>query len=154
MKTPSRETTPAGPGPTAAAPLAGRVLRGLDHVAIVVPDTAAALALWRDRLGFPVVCQEAVNAGSVLLTHLDLGNIHLQLVQPLTPEHPLHAWLQTHGAGLHHVCFSVDDVDGACAALAAAGLPAARPHQGTRGNRAAFLDGVNTGGVRLEVTGR
>ena len=62
---------------------------GFDHLAIAVPDTEEALKIWRDVYGFPVVCSEAVNDGTVLLTHLDMGNVKLQLVQPLHDDHPL-----------------------------------------------------------------
>jgi catechol 2,3-dioxygenase-like lactoylglutathione lyase family enzyme len=50
--------------------------QGLDHLAIVVPDTEAALATWRDTLGFPLLFSEVVNGGTVRLNHLDLGNTH------------------------------------------------------------------------------
>jgi methylmalonyl-CoA/ethylmalonyl-CoA epimerase len=128
--------------------------QGLDHLAIVVPDTDAALKTWRDRLGFPVVCSEVVNGGAVRLTHLDLGNTHLQLVQPLLPDHPLHAWLAQNGPGLHHFCFRVDNVSDAMTPLAAAGLSTgADPHQGTQGKRALFLAKHATQGVQVEITG-
>jgi methylmalonyl-CoA/ethylmalonyl-CoA epimerase len=129
--------------------------RALDHLAIVVPDTEAALEIWRDRLGLPLLFSEVVNNGTVRLTHLDLGNTHLQLVQPLTDDHPLKKWLDTHGAGLHHFCFRVDDVGQSFAELPACGLPTAPAiHQGTQGKRALFLDRNGTGGVQVEVTGR
>jgi methylmalonyl-CoA/ethylmalonyl-CoA epimerase len=126
---------------------------GLDHLAIVVPNTDDALTLWRDTLGFPLVYSEVVNQGAVRLTHLDLGNTHLQLVEPLTPDHPLRAWLTKNGGpGLHHFCLKVANVD---AAIAAASVPGAGagPHQGTQGKRARFLDFAATSGVRVEVTG-
>lgn len=130
--------------------------RGLDHVAIVVPDTEAALALWRDRVGLKVVLSEVVNQGTIRLTHLDLGNTHLQLVEPLVENHPLRAWLAEHGPGLHHLCFRVDDVGEALVELPRQGLPVAapRPHQGTSGKRALFLDKQATDNVQLEVTGQ
>lgn len=128
--------------------------RGLDHLAIAVPDTEAALRVWRDRCGFPVLSSEVVNQGTVRLTHLDLGNVHLQLVEPLTSDHPLQGWLKSHGAGLHHFCFAVDNVDHAASAAAAAGLrPTGRPHQGTGGKRALFFDRSATDGVQVEITG-
>ncbi len=129
--------------------------RGLDHFAIAVPSTEAALQIWRDRLGFPVVCSEVVNGGAVRLTHLDLGNTHLQLVEPLTPDHPLHAWLAQHGPGLHHFCLRVDDVAASHAALLAACLASAEPspHQGTQGKRALFLARSETQNVQVEITG-
>ncbi len=127
------------------------VLQRLDHLAIVVPNTDAALAIWRDRFGFPVVHSEIVNAGAVRLTHLDLGNTHLQLVEPLTAEHPLQAWLKTHGSGLHHFCFNVANVSAAAAAMGVPGSIA--PHQGIQGKRALFLDRALSDGVQVELTG-
>ena len=53
------------------------MFKGLDHLAIVVPDTDSALAIWRDRFGFPVLFSEVVNDGAARLTHLDLGNNRL-----------------------------------------------------------------------------
>ena len=126
--------------------------QGLDHFAIVVPDTEAALQLWRDRLGFPQVHTEVVNQGTIRLTHLDLGNTHLQLVEPLTPDHPLQDWLKKNGPGLHHFCLKVDNVDDAAKESP---IPAAAPpHQGIQGKRALFLDRSQTDQVTVEVTGK
>jgi methylmalonyl-CoA/ethylmalonyl-CoA epimerase len=128
--------------------------QGLDHFAIVVPSTEEALKVWRDRLGFPVVCSEVVNGGVVRLTHLDLGNAHLQLVEPLTPGHPLQDWLKQYGPGLHHFCLKVADVGASRDELRAAGLAGdAVPHQGTLGKRALFLAKSATQNVQVEVTG-
>jgi len=128
--------------------------QAFDHLAIAVPDTAAALTIWRDQFGFPVVYSEVVNGGTVRLTHLEMGNAHLQLVQPLAPGHPLQLWLAKNGPGLHHFCLRVADVTAAQTMLAASGLPtASAPHQGTQGKRALFLDSRLTQGVQVEITG-
>jgi len=129
--------------------------QGLDHLAIAVPSNEEALKVWRDQLGFPVVCSEVVNGGVVRLTHLDLGNTPLQLVEPLTPDHPLQAWLAKNGPGLHHFCFKVDLVSASGAELVAAGLAPATPppHQGTQGKRALFLAQPATQNVQVEITG-
>lgn len=128
--------------------------RSLDHLAIVVPDTEEALKTWRDLVGLKLLYSEIVNNGTVRLTHLDLGNTHLQLVQPLTADHPLQKWLELHGPGLHHFCFKVDSVEHAFVELPGRGLPTAPAiHQGTQGKRALFLDKSATQGVQVEVTG-
>jgi methylmalonyl-CoA/ethylmalonyl-CoA epimerase len=126
--------------------------QGLDHLAIAVPDTEAALKLWRDTFGFKVLYSEDVNGGTVRLTHLDLGNTQLQLVQPLTPDHPLQEWLAQNGPGLHHFCLKVEDVG---VAQNHSPVPIAfKPHQGTQGKRALFLDKSATLGVQVELTGK
>lgn len=61
----------------------------LDHLAIVVRDTDEALKFYRDILGLPVLFSQDLPDAPVKLTHLDMGNTHLQLVQPLTTDHPL-----------------------------------------------------------------
>jgi methylmalonyl-CoA/ethylmalonyl-CoA epimerase len=128
---------------------------GLDHLAIVVPNTEEALRIWRDRFRLEVLYSEVVNGGVVRLTHLDLGNTHLQLVEPLTPDHPLQEWLRKNGPGLHHFCLRVDDVVQAHAGLPQRGLPVAHKiHRGTQGKRALFLDTSATQGVQVEVTGK
>lgn len=125
--------------------------QGLDHLAIAVPDTEEALKLWRDQYGFPVLYSEDVNGATVRLTHLDLGNTQLQLVEPLTTDHPLQAWLAKNGPGLHHFCLKVDDVGEAMKESPLPTVPSA--HQGTQGKRAVFVDKTHTQGVQVEYTG-
>ena len=131
-----------------------QTFRTLDHVAILVENTEQALKTWRDRVGLQVLYSEVVNEGTIRLTHLELGNTQLQLVEPLTEDHPLKASLAERGPGLHHLCFKVDDVGEAFRDLPRQGLPvASKMHQGTQGKRALFLNGEATAGVPLEVTG-
>jgi methylmalonyl-CoA/ethylmalonyl-CoA epimerase len=131
------------------------MFNGLDHLAIVVSDTEEALKVWRDKFGLRPVLQEKVNEGTILLTHLDLGNTQLQLVQPLLTDHPLQKWLEKNGPGLHHFCLSVSDVDEASTKMQQTGLSPGepRPHQGTQGKKALFLDSKTTGSVQVEITG-
>ena len=88
---------------------------GLDHVAIVVPDTDEALKTFRDKLGLTLLYSEVVNNGTTRLTHLDAGNTQVQLVEPLSAESPLRAQLAERGIHLHHICFLAENVDDAMA---------------------------------------
>jgi methylmalonyl-CoA epimerase len=157
MLTKSVQTTKSrnqkSPVPNPKSPVKNHPLfEGLDHLAIAVADTDEALRIWRDAMGFEVLYSEDVNGGTVRLTHLDLGNTQLQLVQPLTADHPLQTWLAKNGPGLHHFCLKVDDV--AVAQIDAPVPSALRLHQGTQGKRALFLDKSATQGVQVELTGQ
>jgi len=131
------------------------MFKGLDHIAIVVADTEAALTIWRDKFGFPVLFSQKVIDDRVLLTHLDLGNTHLQLVEPLDEDHPLALWLENNGPGLHHFCLKVDDVDVAFEETKAMKIPPGEPtpHEAPKGKTALFLDRSTTGNVQVELTG-
>jgi methylmalonyl-CoA/ethylmalonyl-CoA epimerase len=127
---------------------------GVDHIAIAVNNMDEALEFWRDRFHLNVILQEKVNDDTVLLTHLSLGNVQLQLVEPLIQHGPLYAWLKEHGPGLHHFCLKVDDTVVALSDAVDRGLATASTtmHQGTNGKRAVFLD-KSTTGVLVELTG-
>jgi len=61
-----------------------------------------------------------------LTLHVSLGyagDLQLELIQPVSGPGIHREFLDVHGPGLHHVCFAVDDVDAACAAAEAAGVP-------------------------------
>lgn len=130
--------------------------KGLDHIAIAVPDTGKALELWRDQVGLRVLFSEQVNDDTVLLTHLELGATQLQLVEPLVKPHPLWDWLEANGgAGLHHLCLAVENLHEAMQGMdrQTSLQPATNIHQGTAGKKALFLQPESSQGIRIELTG-
>lgn len=130
------------------------MFKEVDHLAIVVRDTEEALKFYRDVLKLEVLLSEVLDGPGVRLTHLDMGNLKLQLVEPVREGHPLLAHLDERGEGLHHVCWKVDNIDEAMAGLAEFGLEAkaGEPHAAPRGGRAAFIEPEQTRGVLWEMT--
>jgi methylmalonyl-CoA/ethylmalonyl-CoA epimerase len=125
------------------------LLRRLDHVAVLVRSTEDALRFYEGHLGLRVHSSEEIDRPHVRLTYLDAGNAYVQLVEPLDDESPLVEWIAEHGEGLHHICFGVDDVPAAVAALSDDG---AEVTLGTgRGRVSSFLTN-STNGVRIECT--
>jgi methylmalonyl-CoA/ethylmalonyl-CoA epimerase len=129
------------------------VLSTIDHVGIAVDDIDEALALYRDVLGMPLVHRETVSEQGVDAVLLDVGDSHVELLQPLHPDTAVGKYLSKRGPGLHHVAYRVADIDQALSALAAAGMRLIdeRPRTGIRGSRVAFLHPSSTGGVLTEI---
>jgi methylmalonyl-CoA/ethylmalonyl-CoA epimerase len=125
----------------------------IDHVGVAVEDIDASLALYRDALGMPLVHRETVAAQGVEAALLDVGEGHVELLQPLGPETAVGKFLSRRGPGLHHIAYRVDDVEQTLSELAAAGLRLIdeRPRRGIRGSRVAFLHPASTGGVLTEI---
>jgi methylmalonyl-CoA/ethylmalonyl-CoA epimerase len=126
-------------------------IRRLDHVAIVVGETEAALAQFGAGFGLAVLASEVIERPPVRLTYLDCGNACIQLVEPLDDASPVAEFLAEHGPGLHHICFGVDDVPAGATALSPDGTPPAAIGSG-RGRPSAFVAGEPPSGVRVEVT--
>src|SRR3989440_7967065 len=102
-------------------PLA-RMLSIIDHVGVAVEDIDSALALYRDTLRMALVHRETVSEQGVDAALLDVGDGHVELLQPLGPDTAVGKFLAKRGPGLHHVAYRVDDIDAALHALAQAGL--------------------------------
>lgn len=137
---------------TPEAGVAG-TLRRIDHVAVAVRDADVALAHFTGVLGLRVVHDEALPEIGVRLVYLSpdgtVGSAAVvQLVQPIGTT-PVTDHLDTHGEGLHHVCFAVDDIAEVLAALPEEDAGAV--FLGGRARRCVFL-GRSPSGVRVELT--
>ena len=130
------------------------MFKEVDHIAIVVRDTEDALTFYRDQLRLPLLYSETLEEVGVRLTHLDMGNLRLQLVQPLRADHPLSEHLDQNGEGFHHVCWKVEDTAEAMARLGDYGLTTkpGEPHPAPKGGSAAFIEPSQTRGLLWEMT--
>jgi methylmalonyl-CoA/ethylmalonyl-CoA epimerase len=83
----------------------------LNHVAIVVPDLAAARALYRDTLGAKVSEAQDFPAHGVTVVFVELPNTKIELMHPLGADSPVAGFLARNpSGGVHHICMEVDDI--------------------------------------------
>ncbi|HEX5145773.1 MAG TPA: methylmalonyl-CoA epimerase [Conexibacter sp.] len=129
------------------------MLGRIDHIGVAVEDLDAALELYAETLGMPVVHRETVTEQGVEAILLDVGENHVELLAPLGPDTPVGRFLTKKGPGLHHVAYQVSDVEATLAALKAAGtrLIDETPRVGIRDSRVAFVHPASTGGVLTEI---
>jgi methylmalonyl-CoA/ethylmalonyl-CoA epimerase len=129
------------------------MLSAVDHVGVAVESIDAALAIYRDELGMPLVHRETVEEQGVDAALLDVGDSHVELLQPLGPDTAVGKFLARRGPGLHHVAYRVESVEDTLKTLSAAGvrLIDERPRTGIRGSLVAFLHPASTGGVLTEI---
>jgi methylmalonyl-CoA/ethylmalonyl-CoA epimerase len=129
------------------------MLSAIDHVGVAVEDIDAALALYRDSLGMRLVHRETVTEQGVEAALLDVGDGHIELLEPLGPDTAVGKFLARRGPGLHHVAYRVADVEQTLGTLAQAGMRLIdeRARRGIRGSRVAFVHPASTGGVLTEI---
>lgn len=83
----------------------------LNHVAIAVPDLAAATALYRDTLGARVSQAMPQPKHGVTVVFVELPNTKIELLHPLGDASPIASFLERNpSGGIHHVCYEVDDI--------------------------------------------
>jgi methylmalonyl-CoA/ethylmalonyl-CoA epimerase len=127
----------------------------LNHVAIAVPDLAAAVAQYRDTLGARVGAPHDEPAHGVTVVFIELPNTKIELLHPLGEVSPIAGFLQKNPAGgIHHICYEVDDILAARDRLKAGGarvLGTGEPKIGAHGKPVLFLHPKDFNGCLVEL---
>jgi methylmalonyl-CoA epimerase len=128
----------------------------IDHVAIVVADLEATIALYTRTLGFSFVYRETIADQGVEAVGLRSGDAVIELLRPLDAASPIATFRGNAASKLHHTAFRVADVAAELARLRASGvrLIDEKPRSGAHGNTIAFLHPASTGGVLIELCQR
>jgi len=128
-------------------------MTGLDHVAILVADLDAAIALYRDVYGLTLHEVEEVPSEKVRVAIFGHGAGRIELVSPSGPDSPMAKTIEKRGEGLHHICLEVPDIEKAMAGLKARGAPLLdeKPRPGAGGARVAFVHPKGSRGVLVEL---
>lgn len=127
----------------------------LNHVAIVVPDLAAAAQGYSDMLGADVSEVTDLPDHGVLTVFVNLPNTKIELLHPRDANSPIAKFLQANPAGgMHHLCYEVDDILEARDKLIAQGarvLGDGEPKTGAHGKPVLFLHPKDFFGTLLEL---
>jgi methylmalonyl-CoA/ethylmalonyl-CoA epimerase len=125
----------------------------IDHIGVAVTDLDAAVSLYEGTYGMTLSHRETVADQGVRAALLDVGENHVELLEPLDVDTPVGRFIDRRGAGLHHVAYQVSDIDSTLRALRDAGLRLIdeAPRPGIRHSRVAFVHPSATGGVLSEI---
>ena len=127
----------------------------LNHVAIVVPDLAAASAAYRQVLGARVSEPQPLPAHGVTVVFVELPNTKIELLEPLGEDSPIARFLERNPeGGIHHICYEVDDIRSAREALKTAGarvIGDGEPKIGAHGKPVLFLHPKDFSGTLIEL---
>ena len=127
----------------------------LNHVAIAVPDLAAATALYRDTLGAKVSAPLDQPEHGVTVVFVELPNTKIELLHPLGDSSPIANFLERNASGgIHHICYEVDDIIAARDRLKANGarvLGDGEPRIGAHGKPVLFLHPKDFVGTLIEL---
>jgi methylmalonyl-CoA/ethylmalonyl-CoA epimerase len=127
----------------------------LNHVAIAVPDLAAAAAVYRSTLGAEVSAPVDEPDHGVTVVFVTLPNAKIELLHPLGENSPVAAFLARNpSGGVHHVCYEVEDILAARDRLRASGarvLGSGEPAVGAHGKPVLFLHPKDFCGTLIEL---
>ena len=125
----------------------------IDHIGIATRELNAAMAVWGDALGLSLNFTEEVTEQGVRVAMLPIGETHIELLEPLSPDSPVGKFLEKRGPGIHHIAIGVTDIRVKLAELKDKGvrLIDETPRLGTGGCLVAFIHPSSANGVLLEL---
>ena len=127
----------------------------LYHVAIAVRNIAEVEKLYQTALGLKVTHREVVEDQGVRSSMLEPedGGTPIELIEPLSDSSPISKFLEKRGEGIHHICFTVDNIELALKRLKEEGVQLIdeSPRPGAYGARVAFIHPKAMNGVLIEL---
>jgi methylmalonyl-CoA/ethylmalonyl-CoA epimerase len=124
----------------------------VSHIGIAVEALAESVPFFRDILGLPEVALDDSDGASIV--GFSAGEPLVELLAADDPASPIARFLAKRGPGIHHICFSVDDLDAMLERCRRAGVQLIdeKPRVGAEGKRIAFLHPKSTAGVLVELS--
>jgi methylmalonyl-CoA/ethylmalonyl-CoA epimerase len=127
----------------------------LNHVAVVVPDLAAAAASYSETLGATVSDPIELPDHGVTTIFVELPNSKIELLHPLGDDSPVAKYLERNpDGGMHHLCYEVNEITAARDQLVAKGariLGDGEPRIGAHGKPVLFLHPKDFCGTLIEI---
>jgi len=125
----------------------------LNHVAIAVPDLAAAARQYQGMLGADVGQPQDEPTHGVTVVFITLPNTKIELLAALGDASPIAGFLEKNPAGgIHHLCYEVADILAARDHLKSQGARVlGEPKIGAHGKPVLFLHPKDFTGTLIEL---
>jgi methylmalonyl-CoA/ethylmalonyl-CoA epimerase len=129
------------------------MIQSIDHLGIAVRSIDEAVPIYETALGLHCLGREEVASQRVKTAFFDVGGVHLELLEPTSPDSPIAKFLAEKGEGIHHIAFRTDNIEGQLKQASAAGIRLIneKPFEGAAGKLVAFLHPKSTRGVLTEL---
>lgn len=129
------------------------MLKKIHHIDYVVRDLDRAVETFRRVSGIEPHGREHLAERGIDLARFLIGETWIILVQPVSPDSPVQAFLDRHGEGFFHIAYEVDDVERAAAEVRDRGIRPVNevPRRGVEGWKLVDLEIEDTLGVMTQL---
>lgn len=128
------------------------MLTKIDHLGIAVRNLDKSIEYYEKSLGLHCHGREEVDSQKVKTAFFEIGEVHLELLEPTSADSPIAKFLDKNGEGIHHIAFRTDDIEGQLNQASASGVKLIHeiPFEGAANKLVAFLHPKSTNGVLTE----
>ena len=132
------------------------MILNLEHVGIVVNKIDQTLPIYTQTLGLKLKTIKEAKHNHIKAAILTTGNMTIELIEPLDKESPIAKFLNKRGQGIHHLAFTVDNIEQTLQQLKNQGITLIdeKPRSGIEGGKIAFIHPKSTADVLIELCER
>jgi methylmalonyl-CoA/ethylmalonyl-CoA epimerase len=116
-------------------------MKKVDHIGVAVQSIQEVLPFYTETLGFSCLGIEDVGSENVRVAFIDAGNVKIELLEPLSEESAIAAFLAKRGQGIHHIALAVESIEERIEELKTKGIRMLqdKPKTGAGGALVAFM---------------
>ena len=128
-------------------------MKKIEHIGIAVQDIEASNKIFAKIFGKDSYKLEKVQSEGVITSFFEIGENKIELVASTTEESIISKYLEKWGEGLHHIAFSVEDIEKEMTRLKKEGIRLLNeiPKNGADNQLICFLHPQDTNGVLIEL---
>jgi len=125
----------------------------IDHIGIAVKSLDEALKLYKDLLGIAPSHEEIMPERGLRVVFIEIGGSRIELLQPVSDNSEVSAFLEKKGEGMHHIAYKVDDVKAMITKAKELGLRTLsdEPKNGAHNTSVVFMHPKSANGVLVEL---
>jgi len=128
-------------------------VKAINHIGIAVRSLDDQRKFYEETLGAVFESVEEVPSQRVRVAFYRIGDVRIELLEPTEAASTIASFLEKRGEGLHHVAFTVEDIEARIAELKQGGLRMIDdvPRPGSHQMQIAFVHPKSTYGVLTEL---
>jgi methylmalonyl-CoA/ethylmalonyl-CoA epimerase len=129
------------------------MIEKLDHIGVAVKDLDQAMKLYKDVFGIEPSLVYESSYTKAKIAFFPIGDMRVELIQPVSPESVMGKFLEKRGEGIHHIAYKVRDVDALLSHVEAKGVQLIdkKSRKVRENERVGFLNPKSTNGVLIEL---
>jgi len=129
------------------------MINSLNHIGIAVKSIDDSLAIFGKIFSADDVHYETVENQNVKIASFKVGNVLIELTEPLSDASPISNFIAKRGEGIHHIAFESDSIENDLKHISDSGVQLINdtPKEGAHGMKIAFLHPKSTSGVLIEL---
>lgn len=129
------------------------MIQKIDHIGIAVESIDDAVDFYSKTLGLGEPVIETVEDQKVRTAMFRVGEVRVELLEPVSDDSPISKFLKKRGTGIHHIAYNVDNIEKSLEKMKNDGVRLIDeiPRKGTEGQLIAFIHPKSSHGVLVEL---